>query len=103
MLLTSRKYINKLEHNHETPYHLYSLSPQSALKLLLEKAPRDVKNEEIQELLNYKIPDNHPIHQHFPTLGIGDVALSNHPFTLMLGGHPQAICLAAPMLETQSL
>ena len=27
----------------------------------------------------------------------------NHPFILMLGGHPQAICLAASILEHQSL
>jgi len=41
-------------------------------------------------LLNYKIPVDHGIHQHLPTLGNGEVALSDHPFTLMLGGHPQA-------------
>jgi hypothetical protein len=29
--------------------------------------------------------------------------MTNHPFILMLGGHPQAISLAAPMLENQSL
>ncbi|CAI2383959.1 unnamed protein product [Moneuplotes crassus] len=103
ILLTSRKYINKLEHNHETPYHLYSLTPQASLKLLLEKAPREIKNKEIEELLNYKIPANHAIHQHLPTMDNSDVSLSNHPFTLLLGGHPQAISLAAPMLETQSL
>lgn len=103
ILLTSRKYINKLEHNQETPYHLYSLTPQASLKLLLEKAPREIKNREIEELLTYKIPENHPIHQHLPTQGDSEVSLMNHPFTLLLGGHPQAISLAAPMLENQSL
>ena len=103
ILLTSRKYINKLEHNKETPYHLYSLSPQASLKLLIEKAPREISNKEVGDLLQYEIPDDHPIHQHFPTMSIGEVTLSNHPFTLMLGGHPQAISLAAPMLEYQTL
>lgn len=103
ILLTSRKYINKLEHNTETPYHLYSLSPQASLKLLLEKAPREISNKEIEDLLSYQIPANHPIHQHFPTTAIGETTLTTHPFTLMLGGHPQAISLAAPMLEHQTL
>ena len=29
--------------------------------------------------------------------------LLNHPFTMLLGGHPQAISLAAPLLEYKSL
>lgn len=29
--------------------------------------------------------------------------LLNHPFTVLLGGHPQAISLAAPLLEYKSL
>jgi len=103
MLLTSRKYINKLQHNCEAPYHLYSLTPQASLKLLLEKAPRDISNQEIEELLTFKIPDDHSIYQQFPTMSSGEITLSNHPFTLMLGGHPQAISLAAPMLEHQTL
>jgi len=102
-LLTSRKYVNKLEHYQEMPYHLYSLSPQASIKLLFAKAPREIDNDEIEELLEYQIPNNHPIHQHFPKINKSEVNLSNHPFILMLGGHPQAISLAAPMLENQSL
>ena len=103
IMLTSRKYINKLEHNIETPYHLYSLTPQASLKLLLEKAPREISNKEIEDLLKYEIPANHPIHQQFPSMNSGEITMINHPFILMLGGHPQAISLAAPMLEYQSL
>ena len=103
LLLTSRKYVNKLEHIDETPYHLYALSPQASIKLLLEKAPREIKNKEIEELLNYKIPEDHPIYQMFPSYNSEEMNLSNHPFTLMLGGHPQAVVLAAPMLERQTL
>ena len=103
IMLTSRKYINKLEHNIESPYHLYSLTPQASLKLLLEKSPREISNKEIEDLLRYEIPSNHPIHQQFPSMNNGEITMSNHPFILMLGGHPQAISLAAPMLENQTL
>lgn len=103
LLLTSRKYLNKLEHNREMPYHLYSLSPQATLKLLLDKSPREIKTKEIEELLNYKIPIDHPIHQQFPSISNSITSMLDHPFTLMLGGHPQAVSLAAPMLERQSL
>jgi hypothetical protein len=98
-----RAYFNNLEHNHETPYHLYSLTPQASLKLLLEKSSRTISNKEIIDLLKYNIPSDHHIHQQFPTLSMDEITLSNHPFTLMLGGHPQAISLAAPMLEYQTL
>lgn len=33
----------------------------------------------------------------------GLLTLLDHPFTEMLGGHPQAISLAAPLLEYKSL
>jgi hypothetical protein len=103
LLLTSRKYINKLEHSEEIPYHLYSLSPEASIRLLLDKAPREIRNKEIQDLLNYKIPAGHKIHQLFPTMRQGEVQMTTHPLILMLGGHPQAISLAAPMLESQTL
>ena len=58
---------------------------------------------EIQELLRYKIPPNHPIHQNLPMISTVQKNLINHPLLMLLGGHPQAICLASPMLEHQSL
>ena len=103
LLLTSRKYVNKLEHTHEMPYHLYALSPQSSIKLLLELSPREIKSKEIEELLHFKVPENHPMQEMFPSYMNDDINLSNHPLTLMLGGHPQAVVLAAPMLERQTL
>lgn len=104
MLLTSRKYVNKLTHNQEIPYHLNSLPPESSIRLLFNIAPRDIVDEEIKELLNYPIPAQHSIYQQFPYLRLTkDITMLNHPFTLMLGGHPQAITLAAPMLESQRL
>jgi len=85
------------------PYHLYSLSPEASIRLLIDEAPREISNKEIQELLDYQIPIGHKIHQQFPTMRKGEIHMTNHPLVLMLGGHPQAISLAAPMLENQSL
>lgn len=103
MLLTSRRYINKLEHNQEAPYHLHPLKPQAAIRLLLDNVQRRMDPQEIQDLLNYEIPDDHPMNEHFPLMNPDQMSLTSHPFTLMLGGHPQAISLAAPMLEHLSL
>ena len=103
ILLTSRKYITKLEHVQEIPYHVYSLCPKASIRLLLDKSPRPINNEELQQLLDFKIPENHPINQQFPGFSRGSAQLSDHPLVLMLGGHPQAISLAAPMLENQTL
>ena len=103
ILLTSRRYINKLEHHHEMPYHLYSLSPQASIKLLFAKASRDIDDDEIEELLHYEIPSDNPIRQQFPNYKKDVLTLINHPLILMLGGHPYSISLAAPMLENKTL
>ena len=103
VLLTSRRYINKLEHHQEMPYHLYSLSPQASIKLLFAKATREIDADEIEELLNCEIPSDSPIWQQFPNYQKDAITLSNHPLILMLGGHPYSISLAAPMLEYKTL
>ena len=51
-LVTTRKTINKLAYNHEKPYTLCPLTKEASLKLLISKAPREIKNKEIHELLN---------------------------------------------------
>jgi len=50
-LVTTRKTINKLAYNHEKPYPLMSLTKEASIKLLITKAPRDIRNQEIHELL----------------------------------------------------
>lgn len=62
----------KLEHFQEMPYHLYSLSPQASVKLLMAKSPREIDNEEIEELLKFKIPSKHAIRQQFPNFDKSD-------------------------------
>ena len=107
-LLTTRKTVNKLAYNQEKPYTLIPLSKEASLKLLISKAPREIKKHEIHDLLYSPIPDAIKIGQ---SLNISSMShdsnhqrtLLNHPFTMLLGGHPQAISLAAPLLEYKSL
>lgn len=103
MLLTTRKYINKLEHYREAPYHLYPLLPRPSIDLLLKLSPRKINNKELTDLLVYKVPKNHPKHQYLLIPTNEKLSLLNHPFIRMLGGHPQAIALAAPLLEDRTL
>lgn len=107
VLITSRKSLGKLSFHNEKPYVLTQLTQDSSLKLLISKAPREIKPREIQELLSTPIPSSGKIKQGFNFLhSLGTMkpkTLLDHPFTLLLGGHPQAITLAAPMLEYKSL
>jgi len=54
-------------------------------------------------LIKTKLPKNHPLKRFYPFEDEKNMNLINHPFTKILGGHPQAISLAAPMLEYKSL
>ena len=106
-LVTSRKSISRLSHNAEAPYTLYPLSKEESLKLLICKSPRKIKEQELHELLKCKVPRGWIIAQMMRIKNKGDsnglLTLLDHPFTEMLGGHPQAISLAAPLLEYKSL
>lgn len=105
-LVTTRKTINKLAHNHEKPYILQPLSKEASLKLLIAKAPRDIKNQELQELLVCTLPKHWKISQALNIKFLNPEqkwTLLDHPFTALLGGHPQAISLAAPLLEYKPL
>ena len=88
-LATTRKIINRLPNKH---VRLSPLTKEASLKLLINKAPRDIKNKEILQLLSCN-----------PSKDNQNKTLLNHQFTELLGGHPQAISLAAPLLEYKSL
>jgi hypothetical protein len=105
--VTTRKTINKLAYNHEKPYILCPLTKEASLKLLISKSPRSIKSKEIHELLRCKVPNECKIRE---ALNISSELykttpknMLDHPFTMLLGGHPQAISLAAPLLEYKSL
>ena len=107
-LLTTRKTVNKLAYNQEKPYILWPLSKEASLKLLIAKAPREIKKQEIHDLLYSPIPEAWKIGQSLNITSLTQNSnqartLLNHPFTMLLGGHPQAISLAAPLLEYKSL
>lgn len=76
------------------------------MKLLIAKSPRTIRNQELQELLECEIPKGAQIAQALNIKNRGNrrgLTLLDHPFTVLLGGHPQAISLAAPLLEYKSL
>mmetsp|Transcript_41962 Transcript_41962/g.48601 ORF Transcript_41962/g.48601 Transcript_41962/m.48601 type:complete len:114 (+) Transcript_41962:532-873(+) len=106
MLLTSRRPLNNLVYNKEQIFNLNPLPKESALKLLISKSPRIINNNEILDLLNCDIPIGSKIRQsqmNSGNFGQKDLRLLNHPFTEILGGHPQAISLAAPLLKDNTL
>ena len=107
IVLTSRKPLKLLNHNLETIYSLEPMTNESALKLLITKAPRKIENTEVKELLSCTSPEEYKLGQsmeiNVSPSNSKEFSLKDHPFVVLLGGHPQAITLAAPMLKDQSL
>ena len=102
-LATSRKNISKLSHVSQRPYILQPLSNQESLKLLISKSPRRINDQECKELLTCEIPKIAIANSVTNNQKSGKMTLVDHPFTGLLGGHPHAISLAAPLLEYKSL
>jgi len=102
VLITSRKALRALAYNEEYCYPLNPISKESTIKLLFMKAARQIKASEIEELLNCQIFEDGRVSQLLPHY-IGTPQLINHPFINLLGGHPQAISLTAPLLKHSSL
>ncbi|CAI2377825.1 unnamed protein product [Moneuplotes crassus] len=95
-LLTSRKALELKSNTKEMQFPLQSLTSEESLLCLLEKAPRKILEEEMKELLSSTKSNSSPFTNASPSL-------VNHPLFLLLGGHPQAISLAAPLLQYKSL
>lgn len=107
IVLTTRKQIKHLAHNNEKVFRLDVLPKESSIRLFLMRAPRKISNNEITELLQCSIPEESKLGQSLE-ISMDDVmkkdpSLIDHPFTKLLGGHPQAIALAAPLLKDNSL
>ena len=107
ILVTSRTPLNMVGNNLEKIYRLEPMPKDSALKLLISKAPRRISNDEIKELLHCDIPRDSKLGQslnfRFNMRRGDELKLVDHPFAILLGGHPQAISLAAPMLKDKTL
>ena len=103
LLFTSRKNINSIDHIQEFAYQLYQLTPKASITLLFEKTKRRIDEKEIRELLKQKLPNDHKLMEVYGRGHNEGTTLIEHPFIFLLGGHPQAISLAASMLQYKSL
>ena len=74
-------------------------------KVTVNHIAKLITKQEITELISYDLPKDHPIlrQYNFRVSNQGAVSFASHPFVQILGGHPQAISLAAPMLEYKRL
>ncbi|CAI2359291.1 unnamed protein product [Moneuplotes crassus] len=95
-LLTSRTALELRSHHKEMQFPLESLSNEASVRCLFEKAPRKISPNEIKELFVATRFNS----SRYPNKSL---FLKNHPLFLLLGGHPQAISLAAPLLQYKSL
>lgn len=77
--------------------NLGPLIEEDSKNLLLARAPRIIDNEEIDELMNLEINVNYGIPQDKKKEFVG------HAFFDLFGGHPQAITLAASLLDEKRL
>ena len=107
ILVTSRTPLNMVGNNIEKIYRLEPMPKDSAFKLLISKAPRRISNDEIKELLFCDVPRDSNLGQsinvQFNMRRGDELKLVDHPLAILLGGHPQAISLAAPMLKDKTL
>jgi hypothetical protein len=108
ILLTSRKPLRLLAYHMEHCYNLNAISRESTVTLLFMKANRMISDEEVEELLDCPIPENK--FAQYNQIGFNGhlynkdrPKLISHPFIDMLGGHPQAISLTAPLLKDTML
>ena len=94
-LFTSRYNIGSFVNNAEKVIELKELQMKYAVQLLVQKAPREINDKEIEELLRNK-PDK-VLHSNPMNKGPRTGLESHHMFEI-LKGHPHAISLAAPLL-----
>ena len=80
------------------------LTPYFSMELLFKKAMRPIEQKEIQDLLKLAEPTrffNSNPHTHRENKD--SMKPYEHHIFLLLGGHPHAISLAAPLLQDKSL
>ncbi|CDW83802.1 nb-arc domain protein [Stylonychia lemnae] len=102
LLLTSRYPIGQLADISEKIYTLKELKSQFAIELLMKKAMRPIKENEIEDLLSN--PNSGVVFNSNPVQQKKNITrLDEHHICTLLGGHPHAISLAAPLLQDKSL
>ena len=97
ILITSRTSLGDgpLADYAEKIINLGPLSDEDSKNLLLARAPRPINDEEIEELLNMEIEFGGNVEKKKEFVG--------HAFFELFGGHPQAITLAASLLDEKRL
>ncbi len=100
VLITSRTALGPLPDLTEKVYNLFPLDPRSAVLLLEKRAPRKITSSEIDELLSQEmvpLPATNSAEQD------GSWKFEEHKLMQLLAGHPQAISLAAALLQGRTL
>mmetsp|Transcript_10357 Transcript_10357/g.10388 ORF Transcript_10357/g.10388 Transcript_10357/m.10388 type:complete len:304 (-) Transcript_10357:33-944(-) len=86
----------------EKIFHLKELTSNFSLELLFKKAMRPIDDNEIQELFSSAEPVR-VLHSNPHRETKSSSKLEEHHILHLLGGHPHAISLAAPLLQDKSL
>ena len=99
ILFTSRVAIGPLPDYSEKIYNLYPLDPESAILLLEKRAPRQITENEFAELVDEEpsVVINNPWYTD------ENGPIRTHKLMQLLSGHPQAISLAAALLNTKTV
>jgi len=106
ILVTSRMHLGSLSDLTEKVFNLAPLDPRSSVLLLEKRAPRLIKSSEIDELLLEESPNqSNPSAQALAQIPGEDYSLKleEHGLMQLLAGHPQAISLAAALLQGRRL
>eukprot|EP01022_Parablepharisma_sp_SALTPOND_P007336 TRINITY_DN12_c0_g2_i1.p1 TRINITY_DN12_c0_g2~~TRINITY_DN12_c0_g2_i1.p1 ORF type:complete len:1381 (-),score=162.30 TRINITY_DN12_c0_g2_i1:17440-21582(-) len=100
ILITSRTHLGSLPDLTEKVYNLLPLDSKSAILLLEKRAPRQISSSEVDELLHEE--DTAPINTG-NSLDDLKCKFGEHKLMQLLAGHPQAISLAAALLQGRTL
>lgn len=103
IITTSQLALGPLRDYGEKIYNLFPLDPQSAVLLLEKRVPREIKEEEFSELFE-ELSSKTPIFSLNPYYDCTEENEAKpHKLMQILSGHPQAISLAAALLNTRNI
>eukprot|EP00826_Nyctotherus_ovalis_P053578 TRINITY_DN6985_c0_g2_i2.p1 TRINITY_DN6985_c0_g2~~TRINITY_DN6985_c0_g2_i2.p1 ORF type:complete len:523 (+),score=126.07 TRINITY_DN6985_c0_g2_i2:534-2102(+) len=103
IMATSQMALGPLRDYGEKIYNLYPLDAQSAVLLLEKRVPREIKEEEFSELFG-ELSYNTPVFSLNPYYDYTEENEAKpHKLMQILSGHPQAISLAAALLNTRNV
>lgn len=98
VLTTSRDQLGNIGEITEKVFRLPELNNSFTVELLEKKSLREITNEEVTELLQYR-PDTTKRLFEVPCDARATArSLEDHHLCTLLGGHPHAISLVAPLL-----